>query len=226
VRSVEKKVSSTGSIYFQIKVDRACLIHLSEELVDLYNFDSWITARGDDFKLNIFYNDKNNEAMEWDFICYKGNLNNFISGLCIGEINARFEDGIEINYKRIENLYIACEKGLINAGCLLHGAIVKRDVKPYLFDGKMVSSSTLPILWPRKFSIDERRDFVEKTFAKNGKTIVDKENDEWHKKHVTHRYYDAISDEDATSDGYGGDLDDDFINDVLDGDAESYWNID
>lgn len=28
------------------------------------------------------------------------------------------------------------------------------------------------------------------------------------------------------SDGYGGSLDDDFINDVLDGDPEAYWNID
>lgn len=28
------------------------------------------------------------------------------------------------------------------------------------------------------------------------------------------------------SDGYGGNLDDDFINDVLDGHAEAYWNID
>ncbi len=226
MRSVEKKVSSNGSIYFQIKVNRASLIRLSEELVDLYNFDSWITARGNDFMLNVFYNDKNNKAMEWDFISCKGNSNNSISGLVIGEINARFEAGVEINYKRIENLYIACEKGLINVGCLLHGAIVKRDVEPYWFDGKMVSSSTLPILWPTQFSIHERNDFVEETFAKYGKTIVDKENIEWHKKHDTHRYYDAISDDDAISDGYGGDLDDDFINDVLDGDADSYWNID
>lgn len=28
------------------------------------------------------------------------------------------------------------------------------------------------------------------------------------------------------SDGYGGRLDDDFINDVLDGDPDAYWNID
>lgn len=220
VRSVEKKISLSQSVYFQLKVSEVYILTLPEELVDLYNFDAWVTARESEYKVNVFYNDEDNEAMRWRFIdYYEGNFGDVTLGLNIGEINAPYKQGNALYYDKIKNLYIECEKGRIKSGCLLCGTIATLNVKPYRYDGKLVSSYTRPIFWAEELSSDEMRNFIERIFAKNGK-IVSRIDKTWDK------FNGPVEERSGYSDGYGGYLDDDFIDDVLDGDADAYWNLD
>ncbi|MFD2718068.1 hypothetical protein ACFST9_05040 [Hymenobacter monticola] len=220
MRSVEKKISSSQNVYFQLKVSVVYILTLPEELVDLYNFDAWVAAREPEYKVNIFYNDDNNEVMKWRFIdYYEGDSGDITLGLNIGEINAPYKQGSEFYYDKIKNLYSECEKGKIKPGCLLCGTIATLNVRPYKYDGKLASSYTRPIFWPEELSSAEMRKFIENIFAKNGK-IVSKIDKTWDE------FDGPVEGSTRYSDGYGGYLDDDYINDVLDGDADAYWNLD
>ena len=220
VRSVEKKLSSIGKTYFQLKVSVAYLWGPPEELLDFYHCDTWIGAKDKEYVMNLFASDENTKALKWCFKdYYEGIFEDVTLGLNIGELNAPSKHGQVMLYNKSIDLYSECQRGLIKPGCLLCGTTATLNVEPYKYDGKLVSSYTRPIFWAEELSSDEMRNFIEKIFAKNGKIVskIDKTWDEFNG---------PVEGSSRYSDGYGGYLDDHFIDDAFGGEADAYWNID
>lgn len=224
VKSVKKDENSAGTAYFQLKVSAVRIVALSDELVDVYNFNNWIEVEQDEYEIDIYSRVKRS-AIKWCLIndCKDG-FGDADLKLRIGEINVQFVQGEMPIYEKIENLYNGCEIGTIGKGCLLCGIIAQYDIKPHWIKDKLLSSFAVPVLWQKELSEEEKKGCIESAFFSKGMRIEDgRSNGRDGFRRDSDIEYNDLFNEYNSSKGYS---DDDFIDDVLDGDAESYWNID
>ena len=230
VRSVERRVSSIEKNFFQLKVS---LIEVVVPPEEFGSDDVWVEARSKEHIINVFERSHSTNSVTWYYLDMDADdtetgtpgVPRSICGSNVGQMEAAY-----LVSKKID-LFTACESGLIIPGYLLSGVIAKLNVEPYKIGNRTVTRFTMPVLWDEAYPADERKlEMVKAAFAKEGKVISllqkqsrsnnhASEDDDFH----SSSNYDEHG---GPSDGYGGHLSDDFINDALGGEADAYWNLD